>query len=576
MQSPLRLYSAQRAFTCRNMETKPSFFISKSMIINHYPQRGQIIKETERNRQSQRIIINGQAIQQSTIRRKQTIKTANIALREIIKQTRKVTHFEQTIQGRIQTQRLRFTNKNENRRSTIIVILDMFRYCISKTNQRFQVQRLILLVANRGIKERHKKNKATRMSGQVLYILFKIECKVIKEVYEKLKFKYQALMHQIQFSQKDELLRDNIKISQELLITQQKLQELQLHNKKIQQDLHQSDFKRIRSEKLVFDKEKELKLIQFEYSNPKKTISDLNRQWQIRLENQKLIQQQLEDELRLRNEKIILLEKTLKEDKAAYQLKEAFYKREIDSLNIQIGQLKETIQHLEKEQMVEQSSDEQESKSEKSERQTSQSYQRQKTQLLMSRKKIQKVNSSEVEIIGKEIALKFQLAQIPFSRLDSYIYSKSSRGIINLNEINEILKQSPFDLPDDQSLLVARFLAEPEQEEWIYYDSYQTNDVVIVISIFRNLVKPFDLINPQLYDTIHQELKQIFRLNKNKLIDYLMLNGDNCDLNYFKKAFEYCDIPLSQEQEAYIAIKIYEKYRRIVNLKYQEIIDYFK
>lgn len=26
-----------------------------------------------------------------------------------------------------------------------------------------------------------------------------------------------------------------------------------------------------------------------------------------------------------------------------------------------------------------------------------------------------------------------------------------------------------------------------------------------------------------------------------------MLNGDNCDLTYFKKAFEYCDIPLSQE-----------------------------
>ncbi|CAD8184076.1 unnamed protein product [Paramecium pentaurelia] len=551
MQSPLRLYSASRAFTCRNTETKPSFFISK--------------KAKQSKKQKEIDNLNEQLL---------LVKQSNNLLFEENKQLKQqILHFEKQLNKQEKLLILNKQSKAESKHSDLDL---QIRMKTEETCSIIAYQKQIKDYKARDQYYQQQIEELKRDTRRTKLQECQIECKVIKEEYDKMKFKYQALIHQIQFSQKDELLRDNIKISQELLITQQKLQELQLQNKKIQQELHQTDFKRIRSEKLVFDKERELKLIQFEYSNPKKTINDLNRQWQIRLENQKLIQQQLEDELRLRNEKINLLEKTLKEDKAAYQLKEAFYKREIDSLNIQIGQLKETVQHLEKEQMVEQSSDEQESQSEKSVRQTSQSYQKQKTQLLMSRKKIQKVSSTEVEIIGKEIALKFQLAQIPFQRLDSYIYSKSSRGIINLSEINDILKQSPFDLPDDQSLLVARFLAEPEQEEWIYYDSYQTNDVVIVISIFRNLVKPFELLNPQFYDSIHQELKQIFKLNKNKLIDYLMLNGDNCDLTYFKKAFEYCDIPLSQEQETYIAIKIYEKYKRIVNLKYQEIIDYFK
>ncbi|CAD8090099.1 unnamed protein product [Paramecium primaurelia] len=551
MQSPLRLYSASRAFTCRNTETKPSFFISK--------------KAKQSKKQKEIDNLNEQLL---------LVKQSNNLLFEENKQLKQqILHFEKQLNKQEKLLILNKQSKAESKHSDFDL---QIRMKTEETCSIIAYQKQIKDYKARDQYYQQQIEELKRDTRRTKLQECQIECKVIKEEYDKMKFKYQALIHQIQFSQKDELLRDNIKISQELLITQQKLQELQLQNKKIQQELHQTDFKRIRSEKLVFDKERELKLIQFEYSNPKKTINDLNRQWQIRLENQKLLQQQLEDELRLRNEKINLLEKTLKEDKAAYQLKEAFYKREIDSLNIQIGQLKETVQHLEKEQMVEQSSDEQESQSEKSVRQTSQSYQKQKTQLLMSRKKIQKVNSTEVEIIGKEIALKFQLAQIPFQRLDSYIYSKSSRGIINLSEINDILKQSPFDLPDDQSLLVARFLAEPEQEEWIYYDSYQTNDVVIVISIFRNLVKPFELLNPQLYDSIHQELKQIFKLNKNKLTDYLMLNGDICDLTYFKKAFEYCDIPLSQEQETYIAIKIYEKYKRIVNLKYQEIIDYFK
>ncbi|CAD8190392.1 unnamed protein product [Paramecium octaurelia] len=550
MQSPFRLYSAQRTFTCRNMENKASFFISKK------------IKQSKKQQEIDNL--NEQLLK---------VKQSNNQLIEENKQLKQqILHFQKQLNKQEKLLILNTQTKAESKQTELEF---QVRMKTEETCSIIAYQKQIKDYKARELYNQQQIEELKRDTRRTKLQECQIECKIIKEEFEKMKFKYQALIHQIQFSQKEELLKDNIKISQELLISQQKIQELELHNKKIQQDLHHSDFKRMQSEKLVFDKEKELQLIQFEYSNPKKTINDLNRQWQMRLENQKQLYQQLEEEVKLRNEKINLLEKTLKEDKTAYQLKEAHYKREIDNLNIQIGQFKETIQHLENQQIAEQSSDEQESLSEKSLRKASQTQQKQKT-VVLNRKKVQKVSSKEVEIIGKELALKLQLAQIPFSKLDSYLYSKSSRGIINLSEIEEILKQSPFDLPDDQALLVARFLAEPEQEEWIYYDNYQTNDVVIVISIFRNLVKPFELLNPQYYDTIHQELKQIFKQNKNKLTDYLMLNGDNCDLTQFKKAFEYCDIPLTQEQETYISIRMYEKYRRIENLKYQEIIDYFK
>ncbi|CAK93464.1 unnamed protein product (macronuclear) [Paramecium tetraurelia] len=550
MQSPFRLYSAQRTFTCRNVENKASFFISKKT------------KQTKKQQEIDNL--NEQLLK---------VKQSNNQLFEENKQLKQqILHFEKQLNKQEKLLILNTQAKAESKQSELEF---QVRMKTEETCSIIAYQKQIKDYKARELYNQQQIEELKRDTRRTKLQECQIECKIIKEELEKMKFKYQALIHQIQFSQKDELLKDNIKISQELLISQQKIQELELHNKKIQQDLHHSDFKRMQSEKLVFDKEKELQLIQFEYSNPKKTINDLNRQWQMRLENQKQLYQQLEEEVKLRNDKINLLEKTLKEDKTAYQLKEAHYKREIDNLNIQIGQFKETIQHLENQQIAEKSSDEQESLSEKSVRKASQNYQKQKT-VVLNRKKVQKVSLKEVEIIGKELALKLQLAQIPFSKLDSFLYSKSSRGIINLSEIDEILKQSPFDLPDDQALLVARFLAEPEQEEWIYYDSYQTNDVVIVISIFRNLIKPFELLNPQYYDTIHQELKQIFKHNKNKLTDYLMLNGDNCDLTQFKKAFEYCDIPLTQEQETYISIRMYEKYRRIENLKYQEIIDYFK
>lgn len=47
-----------------------------------------------------------------------------------------------------------------------------------------------------------------------------------------------------------------------------------------------------------------------------------------------MIHLQLEEEIKIKQEKVNLMEKTLKEEKTAFQVKEAYYKREIDSLNI--------------------------------------------------------------------------------------------------------------------------------------------------------------------------------------------------------------------------------------------------
>lgn len=122
---------------------------------------------------------------------------------------------------------------------------------------------------------------------------------------------------------------------------------------------------------------------------------------------------------------------------------------------------------------------------------------------------MQRVYQHDIVPIGLEIAAKLKLHQFPFTKLDHMLYTKSSKGTVVLVDLIDLFMRTPFDLAQEQATQVARYLVEPEQEEWIYYDQGAQNDVVIAISILKNLIKPYELIAPEELERITGEVKQV-------------------------------------------------------------------
>ena len=82
-----------------------------------------------------------------------------------------------------------------------------------------------------------------------------------------------------------------------------------------------------------------------------------------------------------------------------------------------------------------------------------------------------------------KIKLRFQIFQIDFKGNTLCFYSRPPFSIQN----------------EEDSILLARYLVEENQEDWVIFDENRANSVKIVKSVFKNLIKSYELFSKDEY-----------------------------------------------------------------------------
>ncbi|CAD8085541.1 unnamed protein product [Paramecium sonneborni] len=550
MNSPFRISSPKRSSACKS-ECNQHLFTNHKLILKK-PKDKEKLEETIIHLKLQINVLNDDNTK---------LKFEIQHLQKQINKQEKALQINKKLHNdsQIQTQ---YSNYTKTLSEEIINFSSQTCSLIAYSKQIKELQNTIQQ-KNQQIEDLKRDTRKTR------YTELQVQYQVIQQEYEELLKKYQAQRHLSQFANDDELNKDNIYLSQQLYDNQQHIQQQNTKIKKLETELHQNNFKRQQFEKLVQEKDRELSLTHFEYSNPKKTIADLNKQWQQQLDLQFISFQRQEQILINKQQQIAELERKIIDLEQQLQQKDFYHKKDIDNLHLVIATLKDQIFQLENE-------DKRKSLPVIDQPNESSDRNKKHASVIINKKRIQKVNYHEISQMLLELRIKLKLNEIPFIRLDQYIYSKSVKGCLALSDLIETLKQQPFELNDEQATLIARFVIEPEQEEWIYYDLNCTNDIVISISIFKNLIKGYELISYDEHKVLYSQLCQMMKQNQNRIISYLQLQGDHCSVQEFKKALEYNDVKLSLKLEDLLMMKIYEQFKQVSKLKYSIIFDILK
>ncbi|CAD8053031.1 unnamed protein product [Paramecium primaurelia] len=102
-------------------------------------------------------------------------------------------------------------------------------------------------------------------------------------------------------------------------------------------------------------------------------------------------------------------------------------------------------------------------------------------------RKIIRVNFYDVQKFGFEIRFKLLSREISLQNIDDLFSRYDSQ--IKIHELLDMLLQEPFKIQSyEQRKLIARYLIEDNNEDYIIYDALNSNETSIVLSIFKQLI----------------------------------------------------------------------------------------
>jgi len=84
-------------------------------------------------------------------------------------------------------------------------------------------------------------------------------------------------------------------------------------------------------------------------------------------------------------------------------------------------------------------------------------------------------------------------------------YLKTNSGLLLTHS-----KSEPFGIKEENSTtLMARYIIEPSEEDFLLYDANRAQDLPIVKSVFRKLIGPYTLMDEEEENAISNELAEV-------------------------------------------------------------------
>lgn len=107
-----------------------------------------------------------------------------------------------------------------------------------------------------------------------------------------------------------------------------------------------------------------------------------------------------------------------------------------------------------------------------------------------------RVKKEEVAAIGEELKYKLLDSKVELEEAKQLL--DRPEGTISIEEIVAVLMQAPFNMRNEEgAVLLARYLVEDQQDQFVYYDPEQRNDCLVVRSIFEQVVPRYRIPTPE-------------------------------------------------------------------------------
>ncbi|CAD8182257.1 unnamed protein product [Paramecium pentaurelia] len=197
-------------------------------------------------------------------------------------------------------------------------------------------------------------------------------------------------------------------------------------------------------------------------------------------------------------------------------------------------------------------------------------------------KKIIRVNQYDVINFGLEI--KFKLLSKEVSIQDVEMLFGKYEQQIKIHQLLDLLLQEPFKIQSyEQRKLIARYLIEDNNQDYIVYDALRSNDIQIVMSVFKQLIGKYELFTKKEINSIENELKHIFekyQFQFNDAIQQIIIKKKHlklgqCEKADYEQAIKFSEINFTPRQLEYIYFINYTFFQDLSIIYYQNVITYF-
>ncbi|CAD8164827.1 unnamed protein product [Paramecium pentaurelia] len=200
-----------------------------------------------------------------------------------------------------------------------------------------------------------------------------------------------------------------------------------------------------------------------------------------------------------------------------------------------------------------------------------------------NKKQCLKVNSYDIKEIMSNLKIKLLSNNIDYETQEQ-ILCEDDDEFLTLEETQLRLQKSPFELNEDESSLLARYLIEDNTEDHILYDRQRTQTKIIIKSVYKKLLGEFNLFNESEKLQMYEYFCQLFHKYNQGMesaikqfnIKKKYLGNNQCEYEDFNEALKYCDILLTSRQRLYLELEIFSDSQQLQRFNFQTLFSKFK
>ncbi|CAK60140.1 unnamed protein product (macronuclear) [Paramecium tetraurelia] len=187
------------------------------------------------------------------------------------------------------------------------------------------------------------------------------------------------------------------------------------------------------------------------------------------------------------------------------------------------------------------------------------------------------VTKDDVNLICKQIKFKLKAMKVPFEKIDNFIHG-DVHSVIRIEELNEMLQDEPFLLNEVDSLKVARYLIEDNDERFVEFSLLTEGLIARAKSILKNLIGKYTLLEKNEEDQLFLEMAIVLSKYRNSLEDFILRSKKKqelCTIDDLEEALKFVEQTFNSTQYEYLLLKNYELTQQLININYKKIFELF-
>jgi len=194
-------------------------------------------------------------------------------------------------------------------------------------------------------------------------------------------------------------------------------------------------------------------------------------------------------------------------------------------------------------------------------------------------RKLKRLLYEDVSGLGYELSLKLRGRKIPFDDIMKLLDRAGPR--ITIGDMKNILSHEPFGIKEENSTtLMARYIIEPSEEDFLLYDANRAQDLPIVKSVFRKLIGPYTLMDEEEENAISNELAEILhKYGQSLQTQFSMLpesKSGYLSKDSIKKTLNLLELNIHGKSFEYLLMNLYEYTCNLERLDYMKMFEIFE